>query len=157
MKNLFTLTSIVCAMSVLALVVGCQTMATNQAEIVASKKEVLLAQSGFKVKTVSTPKQQQRVNQLAQGRVSAVKYQGKLYYVYPTAKKDQIYVGNQAQFNAYKRALKAQKAASQQTQQGQQQMAGYADITEETAGPHQIEVEEFDEFGPMGVKSLGNW
>ena len=43
---------------------------------------------------------------LAQYRVSAVKYNGKLYYVFPTAKKDKIYVGKQKQFNAYKEALR---------------------------------------------------
>jgi hypothetical protein len=153
MKKLLTLTSIVSAMTVFALVTGCQTMATNQAEIASSKKENLLVQAGFKTKTATTPKQQQRVSQLAQGRVSAVKYNGKLYYVYPTAKKDQIYVGKQAQFNAYKQALKA----SQQAQQGQQQMAGTPVFTGETAGPNHIEVEQFDGFGPMGVEAMGDY
>jgi len=71
-----------------------------------------------------------------------------LFYVYPTAQKDHIYVGKQAQYNAYKQNLQTQKA-QQQAQQGQQQMAGYADITEETAGPNHIEIQEFDGFGPM--------
>jgi hypothetical protein len=153
MKKLLTLTSIVSVMAVLAFVAGCQTGAVNQSEIAASKKENLLAQAGFKVKTVTTPKQQQQVSQLAQGRVSAVKYNQKLYYVYPTAKKDRIYVGKQAQFNAYKQALKA----SQQAQQSQQQMAGVADITEETAGLNNIEVQQFDGFGPMGTESMGDY
>ncbi|PYJ33564.1 MAG: hypothetical protein DME79_05935, partial [Verrucomicrobia bacterium] len=74
-------------------------------------------------------------------------------YVYPTAKKEKIYVGNQAQFNAYKQALKTRQMA----QQGRQQMAGTPDITKETAGPHHVEVEQFDSFGPMGVQALGNW
>jgi len=153
MKKLLTLTSIVSAMAILALVTGCQTMATNSSEIASSKKENLLAQAGFKTKTVTTPKQQQRVSQLAQGRVSAVKYNGKLYYVYPTGKKDQIYVGKQAQFNAYKQALQA----SQQAQQGQQQMAGNPIFVGETAGPNHIEVEQFDGFGPMGVEAMGDY
>jgi hypothetical protein len=153
MKKLLAVTSIVSVMAVLAFVAGCQTGAVNQNEIAASKKENLLAQAGFKVKTVTTPKQQQQVSQLAQGRVSAVKYNEKLYYVYPTAKKDRIYVGKQAQFNAYKQALKA----SQQAQQSQQQMAGVADITEETAGLNNIEVQQFDGFGPMGTESMGDY
>jgi len=153
MKKLLTLTSIASTLAILALVAACQTVATNQSEIAASKKENLLAQAGFKVKTVTTPKQQQRVSQLALGRVSAVKYNGKLYYVYPTAKKDQIFVGRQKQYNAYKQALKA----SQQAQQGQQQMAGTPVFTEETAGPNHIEVEQFDGFGPMGTEAMGNY
>jgi hypothetical protein len=71
----------------------------------------LLSQSGFKVITVTDPKQQQAVNGLAQGRCSAVTYNGKLFYVFPTATKDKIYVGKQAQFNKYKKAIAAQQAS----------------------------------------------
>src|SRR5258708_40027432 len=107
MKKLLTLTNLVSGVAVLALVAGCQTVATNQAELAISKKENLLAQAGFKAKTVTTPKQQQQVSLLAVDRVSAEKYHGQLYYVFPTAKKDQILVGKQAQFDAYKQGLKA--------------------------------------------------
>src|SRR6187431_3005861 len=121
MKKLYILTSIVSAMAVMALITSCQTAATNNAELTASKKEFLLAQSGFKVITVTTPKQQQAISGLAQYRVSAVKYNGKLYYVFPTAKKDKIYVGRQKQFDAYKQALAAQQVG-QPAQPGQQLM-----------------------------------
>jgi len=144
-------------MAALVLVAACQTVATNDAELVASKKEFLLAQSGFKVITVTTPKQQQAINGLAQYRVSAVKYNGKLYYVFPTATKDKIYVGKQTQFNAYKQAL-ATQPASQQAQPGQQLIAGQSLMpTLETAGPNHIEVQQFGGFGPMGTASLGDW
>jgi hypothetical protein len=150
MKQLSTLTNLVLAMAALMLLAACQTVATNDAELVASKKEFLLAQSGFKVIIVTTPQQQQAINGLAQYRVSAVKYNGKLYYVFPTAKKDKIYVGRQKQYNAYKQALVAQ--------QGQQQMAGQSlDPTLETAGPHNVAVQQFGGFGPMGVNALGDW
>jgi hypothetical protein len=147
-------------MAALALMSACQTVATNDAELAASRKEFLLAQSGFKVITVTTPKQQQAINGLAQYRVSAVKYNGKLYYVFPTATKDKIYVGKQKQFNAYKQALAAQQEsqpASQQAQPGQQLIAGQSLMpTLETAGPHNIEVQQFGGFGPMGTASLGD-
>jgi len=161
MNKLLTLPSIVSAMAVLALMAACQTVATNNAELAASKKEFLLAQSGFKVITVTTPKQQQAVSGLAQGRCSAVHYNGKLYYVFPTATKDKIYVGRQKQFNAYKQALAAQHAshpASQQAQPGQQLIAGQSLMpTLETAGPNNIEVQQFGGFGPMGTAALGDW
>jgi long-subunit acyl-CoA synthetase (AMP-forming) len=160
MKTLYMLTSLASAMAVLALITACQTVATNQAELTASKKEFLLAQSGFKVITVTTPKQQQAINGLAQYRVSAVKYNGKLYYVFPTATKDKIYVGRQTQFNGYKQALAAQYAshpASQQAQPGQQLINPAPTMTFETAGPNHIEVGQFDGFGPMGTASLGDW
>jgi hypothetical protein len=159
-KKLLTLTTIATAMAALALMSACQTVATNDAELAASKKEFLLAQSGFKVITVTTPKQQQAINGLAQYRVSAVKYNGKLYYVFPTATKDKIYVGKQKQYNAYKAALQARLAshpAAQQAQPGQQLMNPAPTMTYETAGPQHIEVEQFDGFGPMGTASLGDW
>jgi hypothetical protein len=148
MKKLLTLTGIVSAMAILASVAGCQTVATNQAELATSKKENLLAQAGFKAKAVTTPKQQQQVSQLAVDRVSAVKYQGKVYYVFPTGKKDQILVGNQAQFNAYKQALQAQQP-TQKTQQQQQMLQGSSVWVGETAGPRHVDVEVFDGFGPL--------
>src|SRR5436190_7182180 len=159
-KKLLTLTSIAIAMAALALISACQTVATNNAELAASRKEFLLAQSGFKVITVTTPKQQQAINGLAQYRVSAVKYNGKLYYVFPTATKDKIYVGKQKQFNTYKSALAAQQGshpAPQQAQPGQQLMNPAPTMTYETAGPQHIEIQQFNGFGPMGTASLGDW
>ena len=161
MKQLSTLRNVVGVTVALALIAACQTVATNDAELVASKKEFLLAQSGFKVITVTTPKQQQAINGLAQYRVSAVKYNGKLYYVFPTATKDKIYVGRQQQFDSYKEALAAHQAShptSHQGQPGQQLIAGQSlEPTLETAGPEHIEVQQFGGFGPMGTAALGDW
>ena len=158
MKKLLTLTGIAGIGAVLALLTACQTTGTSQ---VVAQKESLLSQSGFKVITVTTPKQQQAISGLAQGRCSAVRYNGKLYYVFPTATKDKIYVGRQKQFNAYKQALAAQQAsqpASQQAQPGQQLIAGQSLMpTLETAGPNNIEVQQFGGFGPMGTAALGDW
>lgn len=159
MKKLLTLTSIVGTAMALALMAACQTTGTSQAGGV--QKEPLLAQSGFRIITVTTPKQQQAVSQLAMGRVSAVKYNGKLYYVYPTGTKDKIYVGKQKQFDTYKSALAAQQpaqpAAPQAAQPGQQTMNPAPTMTYEGAGPHHIEVQQFDGFGPMGTAALGDW
>jgi hypothetical protein len=159
MKKLLVVTKIAGAMAALAVMGACQTTGSSQS--VVAQKESLLSQSGFRVITVTTPKQRQAVNGLAMGRVSAVKYNGKLFYVFPTGTKDKIYVGKQKQFNAYKNALAAQKAsqpASQQGQPGQQLIAGQSlEPTLETAGPNHIEVQQFDGFGPMGTASLGNW
>ena len=149
MKKLSILTSIVSAGAVLILTTACQTTGTGQTM---AQQEALLAQSGFKMITVTTPKQQQAVNGLPQGSISAVKYQGKLYYVYPTTTKDKIYVGKQKQLNAYNRAL-----AAQQAQASQQTMNPPPTMTYQGHGPHQIVAEEFDGFGPMGTAQLGDW
>jgi ABC-type Fe3+-hydroxamate transport system substrate-binding protein len=164
MKKLFTLTSIAGAIAALAFISGCQTTGSSQS--VVAQKEALLAQSGFKVITVTTPQQQQAVSGLTQGRVSAVKYNGKLYYVFPTGTKDKVYVGKQPQYNKYKSSLAA--AAKQQpsqaashpsmAQMGEAQMAGQSlEPTLETAGPEHIEVQQFGGFGPMGVNAMGDW
>ena len=156
MKKLLTLIGIAGIGAVLALLAACQTTGAGGGEV--SRKEALLSQSGFKVKTVTTPTQQQRVSQLPPNVVSAVKYQGKLYYVYPTAKKDQIYVGKQAQYNAYKQALKAKiisqqaQQANQTTQQQQQMLEGSPVWSGETAGPRHVQVQVFDGFGPMELQ-----
>ena len=141
MKKLLTLTSILCAVATLTFVTGCASTSTT-ATTASPQKESLLQQAGFHTMTVTTPTQKQRVEALPAGKVSAVKYKGKLYYVYPTAQKDRIYYGKQAQFNAYKQSL--------QNQQGEQQMAGQSLMpTLETAGPNNIQVEQFGGFGPM--------
>jgi hypothetical protein len=149
MKNLFTLTSILAVGVVLALLTACET--TGTAQSATAKNEALLAQSGFKTVAVTTPKQQQAVSNLPQGTVSAVKHQGKTYYVYPTAAKDKIYVGKQKHVNAAKQALAAQQA------QAQQSMNPPPTMTFQGHGPHQVVAEEFDGFGPMGTASLGDW
>jgi len=159
MKKLLTLTGIASIGAVLALLAACQTTGTGD---VVAQKESLLSQSGFKVITVTTPKQQQAIAGLAQGRCSAVHYNGKLYYVFPTATKDKIYVGKQAQFNRYKQTLATQYASHPAVQQaaapGQGQMAGQSLMpTLESAGPHNVEIQQFGGFGPMGVNALGDW
>ena len=160
MKKLLTLTGIAGIGTVLALLAACQTT-TGTGDVMA-QKEALLAQSGFRTITVTTPKQQQAVSQLTVGRVTAVHYNGKLFYVFPTGTKDKIYYGHQKQFNAYKQALAAayasHPAAQTAAQQGQAQMAGQSlEPTMEGAGPHHIEVQQFGGFGPMGVNALGDW
>ena len=150
MKQLSILTNLVGAAAALALIVACETTGTTQSGT--AQQEALLAQSGFKTITVTTPQQQQAVSKLAMGRVSPVKYKGKLYYVYPTATKDKIYIGRQKQADAYNRAV-----ASQQTQAGQNNMNPAPTMTFQGHGQHQVVAQEFDGFGPMGVNTLGDW
>jgi len=57
----------------------------------------------------------------------------------PLRLKDRILYGKQAQFNAYKQALQAQRG----------QLTGPV-FEAELKGPHPIKVREFDGFGPVG-------
>jgi len=109
MKKLFTLISIASIGMVLVLISASEATAASGSEI--SRKEALLTQSGFKVVTVTTPKQKEAVNGLAQGRCSAVTFNKKLFYVFPAGAKDKFYVGKQAQFDKYKKAIAAQQGS----------------------------------------------
>jgi hypothetical protein len=136
MKITISVTSLIVPMFLLGLMTACQTTAVGPGGT--PQKETLLAQSGFRPFTVTTPKQQQRVSALPPGKVSLVGYKGKSYYVYPTSTKDRILVGNQTQYNAYKQALVAYGVTTS------------PDFVEETHGPHRILVQQFDGFGPLG-------
>ena len=108
-------------------------------------KERLLAQSGFRLKTVTSERQREQIESLPEGQVSAVMYQHKLFYVYRTTQKDQIYVGKQRQFDAYKEAL----GGPDNTRQVQQEMQDHPDMDFETAGPNRVRINEFDGSGPL--------
>jgi len=136
MEKTFLFSDVFVVILSLGLVSGCQSTAVGP--ITASQKENLLLRSGFRTKTVTTPKQQQRVSTLPAGKVSTVGYKGKLYYVYPTATKDRILVGNQTQYNAYKQALVAYGVTTS------------PDFVKETHGPHRVLIQQFDGFGPLG-------
>ena len=136
-------------MVALALITACETTGTGQSAT--AKNEALLAQSGFKTIPVTTPKQQQAVSKLPQGTVSAVKHQGKTYYVYPSAAQNKIYVGKQTHVNTAKKAVAAQQS------QAQNSMNPPPTMTFQDHGPHGVVAEEFDGFGPMGTASLGDW
>jgi hypothetical protein len=136
MKKTLLLTNILVGALSLSLILGCQGTAVSPSG--ASQKENLLVRSGFKAKTVTTPKQQQRVSALPAGKVSTVSYKGKLYYVYPTATKDRILVGNQAQYNTYKQSVVAYGLTTSPA------------FVEVTHGPHPILIQQFDGFGPLG-------
>jgi hypothetical protein len=108
-------------------------------------KETLLAKSGFRLKTVTTQRQREQVESLPEGQVSAIMYQHKLYYVYRTTQKDQVFVGRQQQFDAYKQAL----SGEDNTRRVQQEMQDRPDMVFEGAGPNRVRIQEFDGFGPM--------
>jgi hypothetical protein len=124
------------AASMVGLLAGCQSTAVGPNG--ASQKEQLLVQSGFRPKTVTTPEQQQRVSELPPGKVSEVGYHEKLYYVYPSATKDRILVGNKTQYNAYKQAVVAYGLTTS------------PDFVQDTHGQHRILIQHFSGFGPLG-------
>ena len=148
MKQLPILMKLGILFSVMLYLEGCA--GTGSMNAAASpQKEQLLTQAGFVVKTATTPKQQQQLAALPPNHVSAVKYKGKLYYAYPAGSGNQVYVGQQKQYNTYKQLLQTQMA------QASAAAASQPTLVEETAGPNHIMIEEFDGFGPLGIDTGG--
>jgi hypothetical protein len=131
-----TFSNLILAIVAFGVLAACQS--TGVTPSVASQKEQLLVQSGFTPKSVSTPVQQQRVSELPQGQVSEAGYKGQIYYVYPSATKDRILVGNKIQYNAYRQAVVAYGLTTS------------PDFVQDTHGPHRILIQQFSGFGPLG-------
>ena len=73
--------------------------------------ENLLLSAGFKAKVATTAKQRQELKTLPEGTVSPVSQRGTTFYIYPDPSRDEIYVGNKAQYQAYEN-LTAQQSNS---------------------------------------------
>jgi hypothetical protein len=96
-----------CAVSVAALLIlgaGCST--TKQTEN-------LLSAAGFKMMPAATVEQKAHLNTIPPNKVTMVVREGTTYFVYPDAKQQVIYVGQQPQYNEYQR-LRLQKQLAQE-------------------------------------------
>ncbi len=96
MKNLIPTTLL--AATLLALLVTCCASPVK-------RTENMLTQSGFKAVPVKTPEQEQQLTSLPADRVSPVKRQGKVYFVFPDPAHKILYVGNKAQMHTFKQAV----------------------------------------------------
>jgi hypothetical protein len=135
--------TVMCVVAMLLSLAGCATTTSNTAAVSSSQKQMMLSKAGFVTKNVTNPKLKVQAEKLPVGVVSAVKYKGKLFYVYPTATRDQILVGKQAHYDSYKRMLAAH------TNTPINQYGTAPEISGETAGPNHVMVDEFDGMGPL--------
>ena len=81
-----------------AVVAGC---ASSAPEGKIQSKEALLTTCGFKVVNATTPQQLQQMQMLPPDRISVVNRSGARYYVYPDPARKVLYVGQDAQYQAY--------------------------------------------------------
>jgi len=65
--------------------------------------ESTLSAAGFKVVVAQTPQQQEHLHSLTPGQITAMERNGTPFFVYPDAAKNQIYVGTQKEYQAYRR------------------------------------------------------
>jgi hypothetical protein len=75
------------------------------AAVATPNTENLLLSAGFKAKAATTAKQRQELKTLPEGTVSPVSQRGTTFYIYPDPSRDEIYVGNQAQYQAYENLI----------------------------------------------------
>jgi len=108
------------AILVAAMCYGC---ASSPAAPPPFSTDKLLA-AGFKLVDARTQIQQERLATLPQGRVSQIQFTGKSYFVYPDVAKNQLYIGTQKEYDAY-RVLVPSTGATSLAQQHAADMAYY--------------------------------
>jgi len=114
MQVIFTRISRMGVMALLALAVGCTTPGAGPVSSAAAQTESLLMSAGFRTRTPSTPRQQQHFKTLTPDKIMTVHRNGKTYYVYADPVQNQLYIGNQAQFQRYQQLRKANNLALEQ-------------------------------------------
>jgi hypothetical protein len=106
MKRVFTRLNHIGAVALLALLVGCGSMQTQN-------KENLLIAAGFQVIAPKTAAQQQLLNSLPPDKVTPIRYAGKRYYVFPDAAHNQAYVGGPSQYQSYRQLRLANQLSNE--------------------------------------------
>jgi hypothetical protein len=89
---------VVGAVLAIALCMGCATTPQSPPD----ETSQLLA-SGFKAVPATTKQQQEHLQSLMPGTVTAWQRTGKLYFVYPDVSRNQLYVGTQKEYAAFRR------------------------------------------------------
>lgn len=69
------------------------------------QKESFLTEAGFRVVTPTTPSQIARVRSLPQGHITQVTKKGKTLFVMADARKNLLFVGDNARFEKYQQLL----------------------------------------------------
>jgi hypothetical protein len=108
-----------CATNLAGLLAGVLALVAVQFAIAASSptNESELQALGFKVLVATTPVQQQWVKQLTPGHMRPMQRNGKKYFIYPDAARNQIYVGGPQEYEAYLAKHPEDNAAAKQRAQ----------------------------------------
>ena len=99
--------------------------------------ESLLLRAGFKAKVATTAKQRQELKTLPEGKVSPVSQNEKTFYIYPDATRNQIYVGNEAEYQTYQGLIRKARGS------------GGPIVNADLVRGNPIKVRKFDGFGPL--------
>jgi hypothetical protein len=72
-----------------------------------------LTSAGFKVLVATTSAQKDWVKRMAPGQIRAMQRNGKKFFLYPDASRDQVYVGGPNEYEAYRQLHPETKLAGQ--------------------------------------------
>jgi hypothetical protein len=109
MKHILTGFSLISALALLALPLGCTSTSTST-----QSKADLLTAAGFKIVTPKTPAQQQKLQALPPGQLAQITRNGQTYYVFPDAANNRAFVGGPDQYRAYVNYRLSQHMAAEQ-------------------------------------------
>jgi hypothetical protein len=114
MKHTKIAIHLVCAAALAALFPACNTTGSNSGSTTAtsasaSQTVAWLSQSGFKPYSAKTAAQKAHIQSLPADKVTKVNRGGTNMWVYPDSANNQVYVGNSAQYNAF-RALRKSRS-----------------------------------------------
>lgn len=93
----------------MALIVLIPACATQTGNVASSNVQAVLVQSGFKMRTATTPQQRQRLQGLPEHQFTAVKQNGENFYVWADKPNNQLYCGSEQAYRAYKEHRKAKR------------------------------------------------
>jgi hypothetical protein len=93
----------------MALIVFIPACATQTGNVASSDVQTVLVQSGFKVRTATTPQQRLRLQRLPEHHFTVVKQNGENFYVWADKPNYRLYCGNEQVYRAYKEYRKAQR------------------------------------------------
>ena len=89
----------------MALAVACST--TNS-------RENMLSAAGFKMLPADTPERESHLKSLPADKLTTVQREGALYYVFPDPKKNALYVGQEPQYQQYRKLRFEKQMADEQ-------------------------------------------
>jgi len=100
--------------ALLVLTIGCASTSTST-----QNKESMLVASGFKVITPKTAAQQQKLQNLAPGKVTMIQKGGKTYYIFPDPANNRAYVGRPREYQAYQQLRATNKLVAENLETAQ--------------------------------------
>jgi hypothetical protein len=109
MKQAKIAIQLVCAAALAAFLPACSTTGSATGSTATAPQMVAqLTQAGFTPYSAKTAAQKAHIQSLPADKLTKVNRHGKNMWVYPDAANNQVYVGNSAQYKAFRAARKAQ-------------------------------------------------